>query len=113
VQRPAPPILIGGESAAALKRAARLGDGWVGMNAESSAVVAEKVKRLNELRAEAGRADQPFEVCVGGDVSGLEDLERWAHAGVDRLILAPWARSREAVAGLERLADAVGLTPRN
>ena len=112
VQRPAPPILVGGESPAALKRAARLGDGWVGMNSQSPAVAAEKVKQLNELRAEAGRADLPFEVCLGGDVSGPEDIDSWADAGVDRLILAPWARSREAVGGLERLAGALGLTPR-
>ena len=31
VQRPWPPILVGGESKAALRRAARLGDGWLGM----------------------------------------------------------------------------------
>ena len=31
VQRPWPPILVGGESKAALRRAARLGDGWIGM----------------------------------------------------------------------------------
>ena len=112
VQRPAPPMLVGGESTAALKRAARLGDGWVGMNSESPEVAAAKVKQLNEWRAEAGRADLPFEVCLGGDVHSPADLERWAEAGVDRLILAPWARSREAVAGLERLAAAVGLEPR-
>jgi probable F420-dependent oxidoreductase len=109
VQKPAPPVLIGGESTAALRRAARLGDGWVGMNAESPDAVAAKVKQLREWRADAGRVELPFEVCVGGDVAGPEDLERWAAAGVDRLILAPWARSREAVAGLERLAETLGL----
>ena len=31
VQQPRPPILVGGESKAALRRAARLGDGWLGM----------------------------------------------------------------------------------
>ncbi len=32
VQQPGPPILVGGESGAALRRAARLGDGWIGMS---------------------------------------------------------------------------------
>ena len=113
VQHPAPPVLVGGESVAALKRAARLGDGWVGMNSESPEAVAAKVRQLNEWRAEAGRAELPFEVCVGGDVAGPEDLERWESAGVHRLILAPWSRSREAVSGLERLARVVGLEPRS
>jgi probable F420-dependent oxidoreductase len=111
VQRPGPPILVGGESSAALRRAARLGDGWVGMSAESPGEVAGKVRRLAELRAEAGRGDLPFEVCIGGPVSRPEDLERWAEAGVDRLIVSPWERSRGAVDGLRRLADALGLRP--
>ena len=61
-QRPLP-IWVGGLSAPALRRAARLGDGWLGTGqtpAEAEAVLA----RLARLRAEAGRAAQPFEAIV-------------------------------------------------
>src|SRR5437764_11769129 len=106
VQRPWPALHIGGESDAALRRAARVGDGWVGMD-HSLESVARRVTTLRRLRSEAGRASSRFEVTVGSGVTTRDDLERWTGAGVDRLIVSPWARSREAVDGLRRLADDV------
>jgi probable F420-dependent oxidoreductase len=104
VQRPWPPVHVGGESAAALRRAARVGDGWVGM-AHTPDSAADVVATLRRLQADAGRADHPFEVTVGGAVETEDDLARWGAAGVDRLVVAPWARSREALDGLRRFAD--------
>lgn len=62
---PAPvPIYTGGGSAAALRRAARLADGWIGAgNApeEVPGILAE----LTRLRREAGRDHLPFETVIG------------------------------------------------
>ena len=104
LQRPWPPIHVGGESDAALRRAARLGDGWIGMNHTLESVAAP-VARLRTLLAEAGRAGDRFEISVGGPVEARDDLARWEDAGVHRLVLAPWARSRQACDGLRRLAE--------
>ena len=106
VQQPGPPIHVGGESAAALRRAARLGDGWVGMN-HTLESVAEVAERLRKLREEHGRGGERFEVTIGGTVESRDDVERWADAGVDRLIVTPWRRSPDAVDGIRRLADIV------
>jgi probable F420-dependent oxidoreductase len=106
VQKPWPPVHVGGESAAALRRAARGGDGWVGM-AHTLDSIGDPVARLRELRADYGRSDARFEVSVGGPVASRDDVRRWEDAGVDRLIVSPWARSREAVEGLARFADLV------
>jgi probable F420-dependent oxidoreductase len=57
------PILIGGESAAALRRAATLGDGYISL-AHRAATLAEILMTLRDLRAEHGRADEPFETVV-------------------------------------------------
>lgn len=74
------PILIGGHGDANLKRAARIGDGWIsaGMTFEQ---LATTVARLTELRAEYGRTDVPFEIhaitmesFTAGGVKRLEDL---------------------------------------
>ncbi|HUR78552.1 MAG TPA: LLM class F420-dependent oxidoreductase [Acidimicrobiales bacterium] len=104
VQKPWPPIHVGGESDAALRRAARIGDGWIGIT-HTLESVRRPVARLAELRAEAGRGDLRFEVTLGGPVASRDDVARWTEAGVDRLIVAPWQRSREAIDGMRRFAD--------
>jgi probable F420-dependent oxidoreductase len=103
VQKPHPPLHGGGESEAALRRAARLCDGWLGLSHSLESVQAP-IARLRELRRELGRADEPFEICVSGPVESREDLARWAEAGVTRLIVSPWRRSPEAVEGLRDFA---------
>lgn len=57
------PILIGGHSEPALRRAARVGDGWIhaGGDAEELQVL---LGRLGELRREYGKASDPFELHV-------------------------------------------------
>jgi probable F420-dependent oxidoreductase len=112
-QQPRPPFLIGGSSEAALRRAARYGDGWYG-GQEPPEQAAAVVARLRQLREEYGRADEPFEVTVltgwgqGFDADLVAGYER---AGVDRMVATPWARSREALAGVEAYAEAAGLVP--
>jgi probable F420-dependent oxidoreductase len=106
VQKPWPPLHVGGESEAALRRAAFHADGWYGLvhTPESAAL---RVARLHALRVQAGREGERFEVSLGGRVSGPDDIRRWEDAGVDRLVVSPWQRSGEAVEGLRRYADLV------
>ena len=49
------PVVLGGNSDAALRRIAKWGDGWYGFNLESVDVVAERVAYLRELCDEHGR----------------------------------------------------------
>jgi probable F420-dependent oxidoreductase len=111
VQQPYPPILIGGESPAALRRAVRHADGWIGMG-HSFESAAEQIERLRRLQTEVatGHPARPFQICVGGPVTSRDDVRRWEDLGVTRLVIAPWRRSREAVDGLRRYADLVGLS---
>ena len=104
VQKPWPPVHVGGESEAALRRAARVGDGWIGIT-HTVESVRRPVELLTKLREEAGRADLPFEVTLGGPVATRDEVARWEEAGVHRLIVAPWARSREAIEGMQRFAE--------
>jgi probable F420-dependent oxidoreductase len=108
VQKPWPPLLIGGESDAALRRAARVADGWIGM-AHTLESAPKQLDRLRELRREHGRADDPFEICFGAPVESRDDVTRWEDLGVTRLVVSPWRRSKEAVDGMRRFAETVGL----
>lgn len=107
VQAGGPPILVGGESARALRRAATLGDGWLGM-AHTPESAAAQVRRLRDGAEAIGRDPATVEATVMGEVASPADVDRWVAAGVDRLIVTPWRRSREAVDGLRRLAGALG-----
>jgi len=108
VQKPWPPLLIGGESKAALRRAARHCDGWIGMQSdfERGAML---IDQLRELLAEYGRDDSDFQFCLGGRVASRDDVKRWEEIGVTRMVFAPWQRSREAIDGMRRFADEIGL----
>jgi probable F420-dependent oxidoreductase len=81
------PILIGGHSDAALRRAARLGDGWMhagGDPAEFDTLLA----RLQELRREAGRDREPFEVhVISLDAYSVDGARRLADRGVTDAIV--------------------------
>jgi probable F420-dependent oxidoreductase len=103
IQRPIP-IYIGGESAVALRRAGRLGDGWIGMGHTPESAAAS-VAVIRAHREKAGRLDLPFEVTVGGDCTTPGDVAAYESAGVDRLIVTPWTRSAEVLDGLERFAS--------
>jgi probable F420-dependent oxidoreductase len=111
IQQPWPPIVVGGESAAALRRAARAGDGWIGMG-HTLETAAAPIARLRDLRREYGRDDLPFEICLGGPVESPDDVKRWEELGVTRLLVSPWRRSPEVIDGLRRFAELVGLEPR-
>ncbi len=106
VQRPHPPLVFGGESEAALRRAAALGDGWYGVG-HTPASAGAQVQRLRTALTDAGRGDAAFEMTVSHAASALDrdELARYAAAGVDRVVVLPWRRGRDAEADLDRLAD--------
>jgi probable F420-dependent oxidoreductase len=71
------PILVGGHAEPALRRAARLGDGWMHAGGDA-ADLGRYLARLRELRREAGREREPFEVHAIA-------LEAYTPDGVRRL----------------------------
>ncbi len=106
LQRPHPPIHIGGESAAALRRVARSGDGWYGIG-HTLTTIKPVLKKLREIVSAQGRDPQQLEIITAADVSTRDELQRWEDLGVTRLVVCPWRRGSEAVAGLQRFADEV------
>jgi probable F420-dependent oxidoreductase len=81
------PILIGGHGEAALRRAARAGDGWLhgGGNPED---LPGLLARLRQLREEEGTADRPFEVhVISMDAFSVDGVRRLEEQGVTDVIV--------------------------
>ena len=102
VQRPWPPIHVGGDGPAALRRAALVGDGWVPMNHRLEEL-AGPITRMAGLRSAAGRPGR-VEVTFWGPIRRAQDVQRYAEAGVDRVLARPWRLDEDPVAGVRRFA---------
>ncbi|HTW89398.1 MAG TPA: LLM class F420-dependent oxidoreductase [Candidatus Binataceae bacterium] len=101
------PIIIGGESAAALRRVAEYGDGWYGLNL-SPEEAADRVAMLNRFAKERGR-DSVVERIVAPFNKPFTpaDLIRYQAAGVDEVILVetPPEDARRIPGWIEAMAD--------
>jgi probable F420-dependent oxidoreductase len=76
VQKPTPPIWLGGAAAPAVRRAARLGDGFFGAGASTTAAFAEQVTVLRQALTEHGRDPARFPVAKRIYIAIDDDAER-------------------------------------
>ncbi len=105
VQKPMVPVTIGGHSKAALKRAAKYGTGWYGINldpAGTAVVLAE----LDTYLAAEGRDRSDFKVVMGATAGEFDPrlIDQFAEVGVTELLI-PFLRqgSKHLEANLDRL----------
>lgn len=81
------PILIGGHSDAALKRAARMADGWMHAGGDAGQL-ATMLERLGRLRSEYERSELPFEVhVISMDAYSADGIKRLEDLGVTDAIV--------------------------
>lgn len=110
VQRPHPPIVVGGTTEAAFRRAATVGNGWYGFNMDVD-TAARHIASLKAAVATANRpaALGPIEISItppGRQPLDLATAERYRDLGVDRLIVTLRARDAEAaVTEIKEIAD--------
>ena len=97
------PIWCGGESEAALRRAARLCDGWVGYAYAWDDAVGY-VERLKTLRREFGREQEPFDILLALLEPPSVDLYRRAEdIGITAVMCRPWLGAEGGPGGVDAL----------
>ena len=81
------PIVLGGNSDAALRRVAAWGDGWYGFNVDGVKEVADRIATLTSLCAEQGRDVGKLRIAVALREPRREDVSALAGLGVDELVV--------------------------
>lgn len=85
------PIWVGGISDAAMRRAARVGDGWVS-DLQTSDDILASIAKIQAYRKEYGRENVPFSVmATPSDAFTPGAYKRLEKGGVSHILTQPWA----------------------
>lgn len=110
VQKPYPPIFVGGDGERTFNRVMRYGDGWIPMIGEGFTAledIPKKIERLKEMAADAGKGDIP--ITVFGTPKDPAIIERLGNMGITRCIFGLMAAPAEKVLPrLDRIIDVMG-----
>lgn len=110
VQKPYPPIIFGGESAPALRRAGEIGDGWFGVNVTVEDAK-NKIERVKQYARAAGRDPGKLHFSVSPGIGAsveFDEIKRYRDAGAHQVILGSIPRDvQTAKAEVERLAEKI------
>ena len=110
VQKPHPPVLVGGNGPNALKRVVAYGDGWMPIPGRGGINLGERITELGRLAEEAGRG--PLPVTVFGAQPTVEAVEQLAAWGVERALFSlPSAKGDEVLPLLDEQAKLVERYP--
>jgi probable F420-dependent oxidoreductase len=98
------PLVFGGHAGPALRRAASRGTGWFGPNLDLAQTLA-LTRRIDRLRAQVGRGDEPFDhyVRLHGDITPAA-LRAYEDAGYEHLVFSPFNRLPPTSTVAEKLA---------
>ena len=108
VQKPYPPVIIGGMAKHVLSRIVAHADGWL-PNRITPAELEESRAKLDAMAEEAGRDPKSITISVYGQAPERDLVQSYLNAGADRVVVRPEHVETEKEMGeqLERMAEAV------
>jgi probable F420-dependent oxidoreductase len=106
-QRRSVPVVLGGNSDAALRRVAGWGDGWYGFNLDDVRFAAERVEFLRARCTDRGRDPGELRLALALRDLHIRDVGALSDLGVDELVIvdAPPEDARVAAEWVSALAD--------
>ena len=96
VQKPNPPIIVGGGFPHGARRAAAYADGWAPLDGRGGDVLA-MLPPFREMVKKAGRAESDVPVTLFGGAMNADAVKRARDAGVDRVVFASQPQARDKV----------------
>ena len=101
VQKPGPPVLLGGMSRPAMERAGRIADGWITSSRADLSKIPEAIAVIRTAASAAGRDPGAVRiVCRGVVLAGPQNAEAKGPDGSRRLLSGSFAQIREDAASL-------------
>jgi probable F420-dependent oxidoreductase len=109
VQRPHPPVIVGGAFPYGARRAIRYGDGWVPHASRPEyGDVSDYLPQFHQMAKEAGRDSASLPVTMFRVVEELEKLRHYRDIGIARVVITvPSAGAGEVLPILDRWAEKI------
>jgi probable F420-dependent oxidoreductase len=106
VQKPHPPVIVGGAFPHAARRALRYGDGWIpNASRQQYADVTDFLRQFHKMEAEAGRS---VPVTIWGVTEDYDRLRRYQEQGIARLVVSlPPDNAEKTLPALDRWAELI------
>src|SRR5215213_6256399 len=86
VQKPHPPILVGGAFPQGARRALRYGNGWIPI--AGRAPLSEALEKFRQMASEAGRDPASIPITAFGAAENLDEIRRFGDLGVSRTVVS-------------------------
>jgi probable F420-dependent oxidoreductase len=106
VQKPYPPILVGGAFPQGARRALRYGDGWIPL--AGRAPLREALERFRQMASEAGRDPASVPISTFGAPENLDEIKGFRDLGVSRAVVSiPSEKEDTILPILDRWAEII------
>jgi probable F420-dependent oxidoreductase len=98
VQKPHPPILVGGAFPYSARRAIRYGDGWMPQITNASPTpLTELIPRFRQMATDAGRNAAGFDISIGGQAEDVELIKQYRDLAVTRVSVSLPSENAETI----------------